>query len=128
LPDVLDRIEFRRPGRQEDRRDVPGHDELCRRVPSRAIEQQRSMRALCDMARDFLYVELHHPGVDAREGQRGALALGRADRAKEIGVFVTLVSGLTRSRSSPRPLPDKTVLLADARFILEPDFDRCLRR
>jgi hypothetical protein len=86
------------------------------------------MRSLCDMARYFLDVELHHPGVDAREGQRGALAPGRADRAKEIGVFVALVSGLTRSRSSPRPLPDKAVLLADARFVLEPDFDRCLRR
>jgi hypothetical protein len=97
-------------------------------MPSSAIEQQRSMRALCDMARDFVDVELHHPGVDARERKRGALALGRADRAKEIGVFVALVSGLTRSRSSPRPLPNKTILLSDARFVLEPDFDRCLRR
>jgi hypothetical protein len=86
------------------------------------------MRPLCDLARNFLDVELHHPGIDAREGQRGALAFGRADRAKEIGVFVALVSGLTRSRSSPRPLPNKTVLLSDARFVLEPDFDRRLRR
>jgi hypothetical protein len=86
------------------------------------------MRPPCDMARYFLDMELHHPGVDARESQRGALAFGRADRAKEIGVFVALVSGLTRPGSSPGPLPNKTILLSDARFVLEPDFDRCLRR
>lgn len=128
LPDVLYRIEFRRPRRQEDRRYVPGYDELRGRVPSRAIEQQHSMRALCDVARDFLDVELHHPGVDARQRQRRSRAPSRANRAKEIGVFVALIRGLTGPRSSPSPLPDEAVLLADARFVLEPDFDRRLWR
>src|SRR5271165_719749 len=60
--------------------------------------------------------------------QRRALAFGRAYRAEEVGVFVALVGRLARTCSASRPLPHEAVLLADARFVLEPDFDRRLRR
>jgi hypothetical protein len=73
-------------------------------------------------------VELHHLRVDIGQRQRGALAPGRADRAKEIGVLVALIGGLARTRSTLRPLPDNTVLLSDAGFVLEPDFDGRLWR
>ena len=46
LPDVLDWVQLRRSGRQEDRRDVFGHDELAFRMPTGAIELQDGMRAL----------------------------------------------------------------------------------
>jgi len=128
LPDVLDWVQFRGARGQEDRRDVIGNGELSRRMPSRAIEQQNGVRALCDMARDFVDVELHHLCVGIGERQRGAFALRRADRAKEIGVLVALVGGLTRTRSTPRPLAHEAVLLADAGFVLEPDFDGRSRR
>jgi hypothetical protein len=45
LPNVLDRVEFWRPRRQQDRRDVLGHGELSRRVPAGAIEQKNGVRA-----------------------------------------------------------------------------------
>lgn len=86
------------------------------------------MRALFNVARDFIEVKLHHVRVGVRKRQRRALAFRRADRAEEIGVFIALISGLTRTRSPPRPLPHDAVLLTYAGFILEPDFDRCLRR
>jgi hypothetical protein len=54
LPDVLDRVQFGRTGRQEDRRDVVGDVELACRVPSGAIEQQSGVRARVDVARDFV--------------------------------------------------------------------------
>jgi hypothetical protein len=73
-------------------------------------------------------MELHHLGVDVGERQRRAFALRRTNRAKEIGVLVALVGGLTRARSASRPLPDETVLLADAGFVLEPDLDGRSRR
>ena len=46
LPDVLDWVQLRRSGRQENRRDVFGHDELACRLPTGAIEQQDGVRAL----------------------------------------------------------------------------------
>jgi hypothetical protein len=86
------------------------------------------VRALGDMARDLVDMKLHHCCVGVGERQRRALAFGRADRAAEVGVLVALIGGLTRTRSAARPLPHEAVLLADARFVLEPDFDRRLRR
>jgi hypothetical protein len=109
-----------------DRRDVLGHDEIGRGVPASAIEEEHGMRADSDVAADFLEMELHRLSVGKRQRQRRALALGRTDGAEEIGALVALVGGLSRPRSSPRPLPHEAVFLADARFVLKPDFDRRL--
>jgi len=35
---------------------------------------------------------------------------------------------LTRARSAMRPLANEAVLLIDAGFVMDSDFDRCLRR
>ena len=93
-----------------------------------AIAQQYGVRALRDMARDFVEVVLHHLRVDIGQSQRGALSFGGTDRAEEIGVYIALIGGLARTRSALRPLPHEAVLLADAGFVLEPDFDGRLRR
>jgi hypothetical protein len=69
-------------------------------------------------------VELHHVGVGIRKRESGADAAGRTDRAEQIGVVIALVGGLTRPRSALRPLPNLTVLLADAGLVLKPYLDR----
>jgi hypothetical protein len=115
---------FRGAGRQEDRRDVVGHVELARRVPSGPVEEQNSVGALGDVARDFVEVELHHVGVGIGQHEGRPDAAGRADRAKQIGVVVALVGRLPGPRSAPGPLPNLAVLLADAGLVLKPDFDR----
>jgi hypothetical protein len=97
-------------------------------MPAGAIHKQYGVRALCNVARDFIEVKLHHIRIGKGERQRRALAFGRTDRAEEIGVLIALVGRLTRTRSAPRPLANEAVLLADAGFVLEPDFDRRLRR
>src|SRR5215203_6537244 len=68
-------------------------------------------------------VKLH--GVSVGEGQRQARAdaAHRADGAKQISALVTLIGGLRRPCSAPRPLAKAAVLLADARLVLEPDLD-----
>ena len=66
---------------------------------------------------------LHGLGVGDRKREGRAGSARRTNRAEEIGVFVALVGGLAWSGSAPRPLANNAVLLADARFILEPDFD-----
>jgi hypothetical protein len=69
-------------------------------------------------------VHLHRLGVGIGQRKRRADAARWADGAKERGVFIPLVGWLTRPRSAPCPLPNLAVLLADARFVLEPNLDR----
>ena len=82
------------------------------------------MGALGDMAGDFLEMELHGLGVGEGQRKRGPDAARGTNGAEQIGALVALIGGLARPRSSPGPLPHEAVLLADAGFVLEPDFDR----
>jgi hypothetical protein len=68
-------------------------------------------------------VKLHHVSVGVGQCQRRPDAPRWADRAEQIGVVVALVGGLPWPRSAPGPLPNLTVLLADASLVLEPDFN-----
>ena len=65
---------------------------------------------------------MHHVSVRVGQRQSCSDAAGGTDRAEQIGAVVALIGGLPRPRSTLGPLPDKTVLLADPGFILEPDF------
>ena len=94
LPYVLHRIQLGRARGQEDRLYVRRHFELAGRMPSRSIHEQHSHRSLCDVARDFVKMELHRLGVGARQSQRGAFSVSRADGAEEIDILVALVGGL----------------------------------
>jgi hypothetical protein len=69
-------------------------------------------------------VKLHHVGIRVGQRQSRSDAASRTDRAEQIGVVVALVGGLSGPRSTPGPLADEAVLLANSGFILEPDFDR----
>ena len=93
-------------------------------MPSGAIEQQDGVCALGDVARDLVEVKLHHVGVGVGQRQSRSDTASRTDRAEQIGIVVALVGGLSGPRSTPRPLANETVLLADAGLVLEPDFDR----
>jgi hypothetical protein len=68
-------------------------------------------------------MELHGVGVGQRQSKRCALWVRWTDGAEEIGALVALVGRLTGPRTAAGPLPDEAVLLADARFVLEPDFN-----
>ena len=93
-------------------------------MPSGAIEQQDGVCALGDIAGDLVEVKLHHVGVRVGQRQSRSDSACRTDRAEQIGVVVALVGGLSGPRSTPGPLADEAVLLANSGFILEPDFDR----
>ena len=90
-------------------------------MPAGAVEEEDGLRAGSDVGRELVETELHHLSV----GEEQRRAPPRAEQvAEEIGVLITLVGRLAGPRSAPRRLPDKAVLLADARFALEPEFDR----
>jgi len=123
LPDVFDWVELRRARRQPDRRDADRHFQFRSGVPSGAVEDQDGVGARRDVGGDLVEVELHHVGVGVGKRESGALSLGGADRAKQIGVFVALVGGPPETRPAPRPSPHEAVLLAAARLVFEPTLD-----
>ena len=118
LPDVLDRVQLRRTRGQQDGRDVRGHGEVRRRVPSGAIEDQNGVCAPGDVPRYLVEMQLHGEGVGERQSKRGALAACGTYRAEQVGVLVALVGGLARSRPTSGPLAHEPVLLADPGFVL----------
>ena len=86
------------------------------------------MGALRDRPGDLVEMGLHGVGVGEGHGERRADTACRADRPEQIGALVALIGGLARPGSAPGPLPDQAVLLADAGFVLEPEFDRLAPR
>src|ERR1039458_8690184 len=94
FPDVFDWVEFGRVGRQGDEGDVVGNGEILGDVIARTVEDQ--------------------------SGRSAAL---RTDGAEDVGPFVALVARRARPRSTPSPDAGQRALLADARLVLEPDFN-----
>ena len=124
LPDVFDGVQFWRFRRQQDDRQVVGNFQLIGGVPTGPVKDQHGMSVFCDRAADLVEMGLHGLGVGKRHGERGAYPAPGADRAEQIGAFITLVGRLPGSRSAPGPLPHQAVFLPDPGFILEPNLDR----
>jgi hypothetical protein len=77
---------------------------------------------------DLIEMGLHGVSVGIRHDDGRANVARRTNGTEQIGIFITLIFGLARSCAAFRPLVDEAVLLADAGFVLEPDFDRSFRR
>jgi hypothetical protein len=92
-------------------------------MPSGLIDDQDGMRAGIDGGGDFRQMSIHRLGIAPRQDQTDALALLRTDRAEDIGPFCALIVRRTWSCSAPGPAARDLVLLADAGFVLEPEFD-----
>ena len=76
----------------------------------------------CDRLVDFSQVQVHRLGVACGQDQGCPLALLGADRAEDVRGGGALVSGRGWSCAALGPATSDLVLLADARFVLEPDF------
>lgn len=104
--------------------DVGRHVQLARCVPAGFVECEYRVRAHRDAATDFVQMMLHGSGIGKRKHKRGTHVARRTDRAEQIGVGITLILRLARTRPLLGPLVDQAVLLPDPHFILEPDLDR----
>ena len=121
LPDVFDRIEFRRAGRQGQDGDVVRHGQLVGGVPSRLIEHEDGVGARPHLGCDLVQVPLHGEGVAARQDEGGAdTALG-ADGTEDVGGLGALVMGRRRARPPLGPAAGDLVLLPDPGLVLPPD-------
>jgi hypothetical protein len=137
LPDILDRVQFGAFGRQRDDADILGHFEFVGHMPASLIHQQHGVGTGRDGERYFGQMERHGLGVAEGQDQTGAFAVFRADGAKDIGGFRSLILGSRWPRAALGPAARDLVFLADAGFVRKPDFygraarkggfDRCQR-
>ncbi len=101
-------------------------------MPAGLVEQQHGVAARINGEADLLEMLGHGFGVAPRHDEAGALALGRADRAKDGGPLGSLIVRRTRAGPAFRPAPGDPVLLADPGLVLPPqlyaDAGRQLRR
>ena len=128
LPDILNRVEFRTFGRERDDADIAGNIQLVSHMPTGLIHQYNSVSARSDGERYFCQMECHGFGIAERQHQPRALAVLRADRAEDIDRFSSLIFGCRWPRPASGPTPRDLVLLANPRFVLEPNlYRRALR-
>jgi len=128
LPDILNRVEFRTFGRERYDADIVRHVQLVSHMPTGLIHQYNSVSARSDGERYFCQMECHGFGIAERQHQPRALAVLRADCAEDIGRFGPLVFGCRWPRPASGPTPRDLVLLANPRFVLEPNlYRRALR-
>ena len=106
-------------------------------MPARTVEDEEDQKmirgiifptqdAMCsgrNAARDFGQVGRHRLGVDGGQDQTCGNTARRADGTEDIRPLIAGVAWRTRSRAASGPEPRQCALLADPRFILEPDFD-----
>jgi hypothetical protein len=85
------------------------------------VEDEHGVSPRRHLRRDLGEVQVHRLGVAGGQDQGRALALLRADGAEDVGRGRALVGGRRRPRSAPRPAPGDLVLLADTRFVGEPE-------
>ena len=82
------------------------------------------MFAGSDLGRDLGQVQVHRLGIAARQDERCALPVARADGAEDIGRGGALVVRRTGPRATFGPASGDLVLLPDAGFVGKPDFYR----
>lgn len=117
------RRRFRRIRRQQDDGQVFGHGELHGRVPAGSIHQQDRMTAGRNRQTDLVEMHLHRLRVGFRQDECRTFAKHRTYCAEDIGALVALIGRQARPRASLGPNAGAAILLANAGFVLEPDFD-----
>ena len=128
LPDVFDRVQLRTFGWQGDDADIVRHIQLAGHVPTSLIHQHDRVSAGGDGERYLGQMQRHGFGIAEGQDQPRALAVFRAYRAEDVGRFRSLILWRRWPRPPSGPAARDLVLLANARFVLEPDlYGRALR-
>ncbi len=93
LPQVLDRVQLWRSGREEQEGDVVGHRQLRGRVPAGLIKKENGVGTMIHRLADLVQVRVHGFGIAEGQHQACPFALAWADGAKEIGPHRALITG-----------------------------------
>jgi hypothetical protein len=98
--------------------------EFARGVPAGLVENDHGVRAGCNRTAYLFEVFAHRRRVGIRHDDGDPGVATGADGAEQIGILITLIFWLPRTRTLLGPLVDERVLLPDPHFILEPHLDR----
>src|ERR1700722_15785773 len=90
-------------------------------MPSGLIDEKDGMGSRCDGAGDFRQMQVHRLGIAGRQDQGDSLSLLRADGSEDVGRGGALIPRSARASAALGPPAGDLVLLADARFICEPN-------
>ena len=93
-------------------------------MPTSTVEDQQGDGTDADAFADFGQMFVHGADTDDRHDQGGAGAARRADGAEQVGQGEPPVALDARTRAALGPDAGQRALLANAGFILKPDFDR----
>ena len=102
-------------------------------MPSGLIDEKDGVGSWCDRLGDFREVQVHRFGIAGGQDQSRALALFRADGTEDVGRGGALIPRSAGASAALGPPASDLVLLANARFIREPnlyfpDIDRLFAR
>src|SRR5436309_82907 len=85
------------------------------------VHEQRGVTSGPNPGRDLRKVQGHRFRVAPGQHEPGCLALGRADRAKDVGGRCALVLRCARPGAARSPAPCDLVVLPDSGLVAEPD-------
>lgn len=118
-PDALDRVQFRRVGRQGHQRDVGGYDKTTRSVPACLIEHHDGM-VVCSQGRCKGIEELlHRLGVRVWHDEREAVVGAGFHSCEDVGEREAHVAKARRALAAFPPHVAGSALLPDACLVLE---------
>ena len=118
-PDALDGVELGRVGRQRHERDVVGHGEIVRAVPSGLVEHHGDVLVIGDCGGETIEEDLHRLGVGVGQNKGEAVIRAGLDRREDVGEGEALVAKAGWSLAAFPPDVACASLLADARLVLE---------
>ncbi len=124
LPDVFGGVELWGVGRQGYDGDIIWNNKFFAAMPASSVKDEHGMSAGRDGFGDFLQVQVHRLRIGIRHHDSRARLPLRAHGAEEISPFVTGIADYAGPAAFARPNPGQRALLANARLVLEPDFDR----
>jgi hypothetical protein len=93
-------------------------------MPSGTIQQHDRVCARCDVAADLDQMQIHRLGVGLGQDECRTDAPCRTDGTEDVGPVVALVARRRRPGALFAPDVGQAALLANARFVLPPEFDR----
>jgi len=96
-------------------------------MKSRLIPEHHHMHIGIDLVSKLPEEQIHRQRVEMRSQQAHGLAGGRAGRAQDIEIVVAGLPDGGRAAAGSGPLACERALLAEACFILEPDFEALVR-
>lgn len=122
MPQVLDGTELRRVGRQRKQRDVGGNRQCPGGMESGLIPDHHRVHARSEFLRKLAEELIDDDSIEIRRHQADNLSGGRTHRAQDIEIVVLRLSHRPWPRASLSPYTGQRALLAEARFVLEPNF------